>query len=50
MEALVKLLLDEEARRRMAGRMDADIPFRPDHGHELLDDFKQQGFPGYYLT
>lgn len=50
MVALVKVLLDEEARRRVVGRMDADIPFRPDHGHELLDDFKRRAFPGYHLT
>ena len=50
MVALVKVLLDEEARRRLVGRTDADIPFRPDHGHELLDDFKRQAFPGYHLT
>jgi mannonate dehydratase len=50
MVALVKVLLDEEARRRVVGRMDADIPFRPDQGHELLDDFKRQAFPGYHLT
>ena len=50
MVALVKVLLDEEARRRVVGRMDANIPFRPDHGHELLDDFKRQAFPGYHLT
>ena len=50
MVELVKVLLNEEARRLMVGRMDADIPFRPDHGHELLDDFKRQAFPGYHLT
>lgn len=50
MVALVKVLLDEEARRRVVGRVDADIPFRPDHGHELLDDFKRRAFPGYHLT
>ena len=50
MVALVKVLLDEEARRRVVGRIDADIPFRPDHGHELLDDFKRRAFPGYHLT
>ena len=45
--ALVGLLLDEEARRRAAGRADADIPFRPDHGHLLLDDQDKQTLPGY---
>ena len=23
------------------------IPFRPDHGHELLDDIGKAAFPGY---
>ena len=27
-----------EARRRDAGRADAEIPFRPDHGHEIGPD------------
>lgn len=30
-----------------AGR---DIPFRPDHGHELLDDAARQTHPGYPLV
>ena len=40
-------LLDEEARRREAGRTDAEIPFRPDHGHLLLDDQDKTTLPGY---
>ena len=46
---LVAALLDEEARRREAGRADSEIPFRPDHGHELLDDASRQTHPGYPL-
>ena len=46
MVALVKALLDKEARRRMVGRMDADIPCFPDYGHELLDSFKRQSLSG----
>jgi mannonate dehydratase len=23
------------------------LPFRPDHGHELLDDVGKSSFPGY---
>lgn len=38
MVALIKALLDEEARRRRAGCDLAQIPMRPDHGHELLAD------------
>jgi mannonate dehydratase len=49
MVALVKILLDEEARRREQGRADDNIPFRPDHGHDLLSDIGRQTFPGYPL-
>lgn len=47
MVAVVDALLREEARRRKAGLDFADIPFRPDHGHELLDDAGKGSFPGY---
>jgi mannonate dehydratase len=38
-----------DAARRAAGRLDAEIPMRPDHGHDLLDDLKRRGQPGYPL-
>ena len=48
MVALVRALLDEEKRRRHAGRADAEIPMRPDHGHLLADDIgKARINPGY---
>lgn len=47
MVALIRVLLDEEARRRAEGRADAEIPFRPDHGHELLSDIGGGTHPGY---
>jgi mannonate dehydratase len=47
MVALIAEVVAEERRRRAAGRADASIPFRPDHGHELLDDLKRRGRPGY---
>ncbi len=47
MVALVKAVLDEEARRRAAGRADASIPFRPDHGQDILDDLTRKAQPGY---
>ncbi len=50
MAALVSVLLSEEERRRTEGRTDADIVFRPDHGHELLDDAAKQTHPGYPLV
>ncbi|MCZ4290321.1 mannonate dehydratase [Hoeflea alexandrii] len=46
---LVAALLEEESRRRDAGRADCEIPFRPDHGHELLDDASRNSHPGYPL-
>ena len=46
---LVAALLEEEGRRRDAGRPDCEIPFRPDHGHELLDDASRNTHPGYPL-
>lgn len=50
MGALFKMLMDEEARRRTAGQMNADKTFRPYHRHKQLDDLKRQAFPGYRLT
>jgi mannonate dehydratase len=49
MVALISVLLDEEARRREEGRADAEIPFRPDHGHDLLSDRERGAHPGYAL-
>ncbi|ETX13713.1 mannonate dehydratase [Roseivivax halodurans JCM 10272] len=47
MVALIAATLREEARRRSAGRPDASIPFRPDHGQNLLDDHRRNAQPGY---
>mgnify|MGYP005852426791 CR=1 FL=1 len=47
MVAIVAILLAEERRRRAAGRADRVIPFRPDHGHLLLDDQGRRTYPGY---
>jgi mannonate dehydratase len=47
MVAVIRALLDEEARRRAAGRPDAEIPFRPDHGQAILTDLGIDGQPGY---
>lgn len=46
---LVSALLQEEKRRRDAGVREWEIPFRPDHGHELLDDAARNTHPGYPL-
>lgn len=48
--AVVEALLREQHRRREAGIGVWRIPFRPDHGHELLDDGRRQTHPGYPLV
>ena len=47
MVAVVRALLEEEARRAEEGRWDAQIPMRPDHGQEILSDIGSNGQPGY---
>lgn len=47
--ALCRILLEEEKTRKFAERRDWQIPFRPDHGHELLSDPQKKTFPGYPL-
>ncbi len=47
MVSLVDAILAEERKRRDAGRADFDIPFRPDHGQDILSDIKAKGQPGY---
>ncbi|MCK0166769.1 mannonate dehydratase [Jannaschia sp. S6380] len=47
MVAVVASVLREEERRRQAGRADASIPFRPDHGQDILDDKSRKAQPGY---
>jgi mannonate dehydratase len=48
--AVVAALLREQQRRRESGIADWRIPFRPDHGHELLDDGRRKTHPGYPLV
>ncbi|NLZ73580.1 MAG: mannonate dehydratase, partial [Bacteroidales bacterium] len=44
---VVKLLLEEQQRRVREGRKDTRMPFRPDHGKKMLDDFSRKSNPGY---
>jgi mannonate dehydratase len=45
--AVIAALLKEERRRRQEGREDDQIPMRPDHGQEILDDVARGAQPGY---
>ena len=47
MVAVIEAALKEEQRRKAAGRKDVSIPFRPDHGQDILDDLQRQTQPGY---
>jgi len=47
MVAVVRALLEEQRRRQSAGDARWRLPFRPDHGHEMLDDVGKATHPGY---
>ncbi|NWJ23660.1 mannonate dehydratase [Rhizobium sp. RM] len=47
MVAVIAALIQEESRRRAEGRQDHQIPMRPDHGQEILDDLRRGAQPGY---
>ncbi|MCK9343683.1 MAG: mannonate dehydratase [Massilibacteroides sp.] len=47
--AVLKILLEEQKRRCESGRKDDRMPFRPDHGLRMLDDYKRNANPGYPL-
>lgn len=47
---VVEALLKEQNRRVAEGRNDARIPFRPDHGKKMMDDFQRKANPGYPLA
>ena len=49
MPAIVKIFLQEQLRRKQEGRKDYQLPFRPDHGLKMLDDFSRNANPGYPL-
>ena len=43
MVGVISALIQEDRKRDAKGK----IPFRPDHGHRLLDDLKKKTTPGY---
>jgi mannonate dehydratase len=47
MYAVMKALLEEQQKRMANGRKDLTLPFRPDHGHKMLDDLDKKTNPGY---
>lgn len=47
MVAVIAGLVAEEKRRKAEGRPDHQIPMRPDHGQEILDDLTRGAQPGY---
>jgi mannonate dehydratase len=49
MYAVVKLLLEEQIRRKKTGVGNVRMPFRPDHGIKILDDYSHTANPGYPL-
>jgi mannonate dehydratase len=49
MFSVIRILLTEQAVRLSAGHPSARMPFRPDHGIRILDDFTRTANPGYPL-
>tara|TARA_R110000744_G_scaffold141809_1_gene253237 strand:+ start:193 stop:1377 length:1185 start_codon:yes stop_codon:yes gene_type:complete len=47
MFAVMKALINEQEKRKAAGRKDFRMPMRPDHGHKMLDDLRKKTNPGY---
>ena len=47
MVAVIAAVIAEERRRKAEGRADWQIPMRPDHGQDILDDLGRRSQPGY---
>lgn len=47
MYSVLKALLEEQQKRSRQNRKDLRLPMRPDHGHQMLDDLRKKGNPGY---
>ncbi len=47
MYEVVTALLQEENKRKSEGYGDQELPMRPDHGFQMLDDLQKRTYPGY---
>ncbi len=47
MFTVVHAIITEEKKRKKRGCSDWEIPMRPDHGHQMLDDLNKKIYPGY---
>ena len=47
MFGVMKALIEEQILRQKNERKDMRMPFRPDHGHKMLDDLSKKTNPGY---
>ncbi|MEH0153193.1 mannonate dehydratase [Limibacter armeniacum] len=47
MTEIMMLLLEEQYRRKSEGLNFSEMPMRPDHGHQMLDDLNRKMNPGY---
>lgn len=49
MYIVMKNLIIEQEKRKISGETDSLIPYRPDHGQQILGDFEIKSYPGYSL-
>ncbi|MCF6296598.1 MAG: mannonate dehydratase [Flavobacteriaceae bacterium] len=47
MYKVIKNIVLEQNRRKQEGRKDYNIPMRPDHGFQMMDDLNKYYYPGY---
>lgn len=47
MYEVIKAVVNETRKRQEERRTDWNIPMRPDHGHQILDDLHKKTYPGY---